>query len=193
MPELHSMAERLQSHGRGDDSVLIHMTPGEVGGLRHLALASGGDLTINPHTGLPEAGFLGKMLPMIAGLAASFIPGLNALVAPWVVPAVVGAGVGVAKGDLMAGLMAGLGAYGGGALGGAIQGLGANTLATGVELAGDTALTTANVGADVAANARTDGGPPHVKSRGMVLIETGMPPVLLRTTPLKDAWKRGAL
>ena len=57
----------------------------------------------------------------------------------------------------MAGLMAGLGAYGGGALGGAIQGLGANTLATGVELAGDTALTTANVGADVAANAATTG------------------------------------
>ena len=60
-------AEHLKSHGRGEDTQLVHMTPGELRGLQQLAEAHGGSLTINPHTGLPEAGFLSNLLPTIIG------------------------------------------------------------------------------------------------------------------------------
>ena len=65
-------AEHLKSKGRGSDTELIHMTKGEIKGLRQLALANGGDLTINPETGLPEAGFLTKILPVVAAAAATY-------------------------------------------------------------------------------------------------------------------------
>jgi hypothetical protein len=65
-------AEHLKSKGRGSDTELIHMTKGEIKGLRQLALAHGGDLTINPETGLPEAGFLSKILPVVAAAAATY-------------------------------------------------------------------------------------------------------------------------
>jgi len=55
---LQHVANHLAQQGRGNDKMLVHMTPSEVAGLRSLAHAKGGDLTINPHTGLPEAGFL---------------------------------------------------------------------------------------------------------------------------------------
>ena len=51
--------------------MLVHMAPQEVAGLQSLALAHGGSLTINPDTGLPEAGFLKKLLPMLAGAASA--------------------------------------------------------------------------------------------------------------------------
>jgi hypothetical protein len=65
-------AEHLKSKGRGSDTELIHMTKGEIKGLRQLAQANGGDLTINPETGLPEAGFLSKVLPVVAAAAATY-------------------------------------------------------------------------------------------------------------------------
>ena len=55
---LQLAAQHLQAHGRGDDTHLVHMTTGELASLQKLAEAKGGSLTINPHTGLPEAGFL---------------------------------------------------------------------------------------------------------------------------------------
>jgi hypothetical protein len=87
------------------------MTPREVRGLQALAKAHGGSLTINPHTGLAEAGFLRNLLPMIAG-AALASTGIGAPAAA----ALIGGGTALAKGDLKAGLMAGLGAYGGAGL-----------------------------------------------------------------------------
>ena len=110
---LHTLAHHLQSAGRGDDKVLVHMTPGEVSGLQSLAMAHGGSLTINPQTGLPEAGFLKKLLPTIAGIGLSFIPGVGPLMAA----GIVGGGTALATGNLGKGLMAGLGAYGGAGLG----------------------------------------------------------------------------
>lgn len=65
----HAMAHGLASLGRGGDSMLVHMSPHEVSGLQRLALASGGSLTINPNTGLVEAGWLSKLLPLIGGFA----------------------------------------------------------------------------------------------------------------------------
>jgi hypothetical protein len=62
----------LASLGRNGDSMLVHMSPSEVAGLQGLAMAQGGSLTINPHTGLPEAfklgGFFKSLLPTIVGV-----------------------------------------------------------------------------------------------------------------------------
>ena len=55
---MNQSAQGLASLGRGNDSMLVHMTPKEVEGLQGLAMAHGGSLTINPQTGLPEAGFV---------------------------------------------------------------------------------------------------------------------------------------
>jgi len=67
----HQIAQGIAALGRGDDSMLVHMTPGEVESLQKLAMAKGGSLTVNPHTGLPEAGFLSSFLPMLAGIATT--------------------------------------------------------------------------------------------------------------------------
>jgi hypothetical protein len=116
---LHTLANHIQSAGRGEDKMLVHMTPGEVHGLQALAKAHGGSLSINPHTGLPEAGFLSSILPMVAGglLAATGVG------APLAAAIVGGAGT-LATGSLQKGLMMGLGAFGGAGLAG-MAGLGA--------------------------------------------------------------------
>ena len=113
---MNPMAQQLQSQGRGEDSMLIHMTPDEVNSLQGLAMAHGGSLTINPETGLPEAGFLKKLLPTLLGAGLMLIPGVNALAAAGMV-----AGGSVLKtGSLKKGLMAGLQAYGGASLAGSL-------------------------------------------------------------------------
>ena len=66
---LHLLAGHLQNAGRGEDTMLIHMTPKEVSGLQNLANSHGKSLTINPNTGLPEAGILSSILPMALGFA----------------------------------------------------------------------------------------------------------------------------
>jgi hypothetical protein len=110
-------AQQTQSKGRGQDTMLVHMTPGEVKGLQALAMSQGGSLTINPHTGLPEAGFLSRMLPMIAGMALAPLTAGTSLAflgaTPLASALTVGSLTGLATGSLKKGLMAGLGAYGG--------------------------------------------------------------------------------
>lgn len=115
-PNVNPMAAQLQQQGRGEDSVLVHMTPNEVNSLRGLAQQFGGDLSVNPNTGLPEAGFLSKILPTLLGAGLSFIPGVGPLMAA----GIVGAGSTAVTGDLQKGLLAGLGAFGGASLAGAL-------------------------------------------------------------------------
>jgi hypothetical protein len=115
------MAQQLQNMGRDEDTMLVHMTPGEVNSLQGLAMAHGGSLTINPETGLPEAGFLKKLLPTLLGAGLMLIPGVNAIAAA----GIVGAGSVLKTGSLKKGLMAGLSAYGGASLAG---GLGAGNV-----------------------------------------------------------------
>lgn len=136
------MAEQLQSYGRNGDSMLVHMTPGEVGGLQQLAMAMGGSLSINPDTGLPEANLLKKLLPTLLGAGLSLIPGVGPLLAA----GIVGGGQTLLTGDINKGLMAGLGAFGGSALAGA-AGLGAAGGAASKSLALNAAGTKAGVGA----------------------------------------------
>jgi hypothetical protein len=129
---LHTLANHLQTAGRGEDKVLVHMTPGEVHGLQSLAMAHGGSLTVNPQTGLPEAGFLSSILPMIAG-AALTATGVGAPMAALMV----GGATAVATGSLKNGLLAGLGAYGGAGLG---AGIGAGAAAAGAAGAAGSAV-----------------------------------------------------
>ena len=123
---LHTLANHLQSAGRGEDKQLVHMTPGEVEGLQAIAMAHGGSLTINPETGLPEAGFLSSILPMIAGFALGPAGlGLTAMQAG-LASAAIGT---VATGSLKQGVMAGLGAYGGAGMGQGLMAQGAPAVA----------------------------------------------------------------
>jgi hypothetical protein len=120
-------AQHAQSQGRGGDTMLVHMTPNEVNSLQGLAMAHGGSLTINPQTGLPEAGFLSKILPLLLGIGLNFaIPGLGLAIKGISTAAqaglMVGAGTTAITGNLQKGLMAGLSAFGGASLAGGVQG-----------------------------------------------------------------------
>jgi hypothetical protein len=116
----------MASKGRDGDSMLVHMTPGEVHGLQALAMKHGGSLTVNPDTGLPEANFLKSLLPMIAGFALG-PAGFGLVSSAMGAGAVVGGLTGIATGSLSKGLMAGLGAYGGFGIGESLLGAGAGT------------------------------------------------------------------
>lgn len=115
---LQHAAQHLAAHGRGPDTTLMHVTPGEIKSLNDLAMAHGGHLTINPHTGLPEAGFLSAILPMLAGVALG--PAGMGLMSAGAAGLTVGGLTGLATGSLSKGLMAGMGAYGGAGLGDAL-------------------------------------------------------------------------
>lgn len=123
---LHQIAQHLKDQGRGPDDMLVHMTRGEVNALQQFAKSHGKSLTVNPQTGLPEAGFLSSVLPMALGAAAvatgqvEFLP-------------LIAAGVGIADyamtGSLTQGLMAGLGTWSGGTLAGGLGAAGAAEIA----------------------------------------------------------------
>ena len=145
---MKQVAAGLATLGRGEDKVLVHMTPGEVHGLQAIALAHGGSLTINPHTGLPEAGFLRNILPAIAAAAAVAFLGPAAGAATGAL-GMGAAGTGAAAGALtgaltnkenrlQGALMGGLGGYGiGGGMGAGMQsGLFGGTEAAGAGITG---------------------------------------------------------
>lgn len=118
---IEKAAEFARMHGRGNDSMLIHMSPKEVNALQTMAKQHGGSLTINPQTGLPEAGFLDAILPAVAGAGLAMIPGVGPLMAA----GIVGGGTALLSKDLNKGLMAGLGAFGGASLAAGLAGAGA--------------------------------------------------------------------
>jgi hypothetical protein len=114
------LADHMASKGRGPDSMLIHMSPREVQGLQALAENHGGSLTINPETGLPEAGFLDKLLPAIIGFALAPMTAGTSLAFLGATPMASALTVGgiqtLRTGDIGKGIQAGLGAYGGASL-----------------------------------------------------------------------------
>jgi len=111
---LQLAAQHLSNQGRGPDDTLVHMSTKELRSLNDLARAHGGQLTVNPHTGLPEAGLLDSLLPTIIGAGLTYFSGGT------ITPAMAGLGIGgfqaLRTGSLEKGLMAGLGAYGGAGL-----------------------------------------------------------------------------
>jgi hypothetical protein len=168
---MKQVAAGLATLGRGEDKVLVHMTPGEVHGLQAIALAHGGSLTINPHTGLPEAGFLKNILPAIAaaaaiyftaGAAAPAVAGCYRCCCSWCgcdwcgLYSTLGAqGVGALAGGvtgaltnkenpLMGAVMGGLGGYGvGGGMGAGIESGAITPFSYGADAAGAGTLNTA--------------------------------------------------
>ena len=150
------LADHMASKGRGPDSMLIHMSPREVQGLQALAVKNGGSLTINPETGLPEAGFLDKLLPTIIGAGLTFFSG--GAINPMMAAGIVG-GVQTARtGDIGKGLAAGLGAYGGAGLSAGLTEAGASTIgaeeaAKGLTMTPDLANQIMNAGAGESAAA----------------------------------------
>lgn len=139
---LHNAAKHLAAQGRGPDNTLVHMSKNEVAGLQALAKAHGTSLTIHPETGLPEAGALDKLMPLIVGAGLAYATGGASLAGELGLgavglgglsnAAVIGGGLGLldyAKtGDLGHGLMTGLGAYGGAGLGAGLAATGAGPI-----------------------------------------------------------------
>lgn len=126
---LQLAAQHMASRGRGPDTQLVHMAPQEVAGLQALAMANGGSLTINPDTGLAEAGFLKKLLPTLIGVGLTAASG--GALTPLMAAGLVGGGTALASGSLQKGLMAGLGAYGGAGLAGSLMSAGTGALSSG--------------------------------------------------------------
>jgi hypothetical protein len=94
---LKTLSKKIQASGRGKDSLLVHMSPREVHGLQQLAKIKGGALTTNPETGLPEAGFLEDILPMVAAGAAIYFTAGAAT------PMLMSAGMGATSAGILAG------------------------------------------------------------------------------------------
>lgn len=145
---LQNLATQMAAQGRGPDRTLVHMSPKEVQGLQALAMAHGGSLTINPETGLPEAGFLESILPAVAGFALNaFAPGVGTAVGGMLglgeaagTALTVGGIAGLASGSFEKGIMAGMGAYGGAGLAGSLMNSGTSALTqAGVDAAGGAA------------------------------------------------------
>jgi len=122
----HSTAKGIASLGRHGDDMIVHMSRDEVKGLQALAQQHGTSLTINPHTGMPEAFKLGRILGAIAPMAIGFalgpggfglgnsIFGANSFLGSSLgTGLLVGGATAALTGNLGKGLMAGLGAYGG--------------------------------------------------------------------------------
>ena len=111
-------ADAISDMGRYGDSVLVHMSPEEVNSLQGLAQLNGTSMTINPHTGMPEAFKLGRFLKKLAPTLIGGALAATGVGAP-LAAAMVGLGSTALTGSLKKGLMAGLSAYGGASLAGA--------------------------------------------------------------------------
>ena len=124
------LSNLMAMQGRYGDTELVHMSKPEIQGL-----ASLGQLTINPETGLPEAFNLKALIPAVAGIAGSilFPPAAAALGATSLgtgfMGAAIGAGLGTTAGSLAIGkspgdaLLSGLMSFGTGAIMGGFSGV----------------------------------------------------------------------
>jgi hypothetical protein len=112
-------AQGIAALGRYGDTTLMHMRPDEVEQLTAISRANGGDITINPKTGMPEAflgDFFSAMAPTAAGLAVgAMFPGAYA---PYLAAGAGGlTAYAQGKRDPLSIGMGALGGYGGGNIG----------------------------------------------------------------------------
>ena len=148
---LQLLAKQMEAKGRKGDSMLVHMTPGEVAGLQKLAESAGGSLTVNPETGLVEANFLKQMLPTLVGAGVGFFT-MNPMLGAAAGAAVGGYQAKRAGQDVGAGVvMGGLGGYGGATLGSSLQAAGAPATA-GSAASGAATKTATNMATNMAVN-----------------------------------------
>jgi len=153
-------AQGLASLGRNGDTMLMHVSPDEVAGLQALGQQHGKSLTINPHTGMPEAFDFKSFLPMLAGLALSPFTGGMSMGMAMALEAGAGAAVGAATHQNP--WLSALGGLGGAGLGSSLIGAGANAAGSGAAAAGanaaaDTAVTGATGASDFLAAADASG------------------------------------
>jgi hypothetical protein len=176
MYDMKPMAESLASQGRYGDSMLVHMNPIEVAGLRAAAQKMGGDLTTNPQTGQPEA-----FLPFLLGMGLQGL-GMSALGAG------IATGIGTAAitGDLGQGALAGLGAFGGAGMG---EGLSA---AGGVGTAGTAGTAAAGTAGTAGAAGATTGAESLLNTAGQGNFGVYSQPVGAVPTPTEIAMAPGA-
>lgn len=120
---MHQIADHLATMGRGNDTMLMHVTPREVAGLDQLARSMGGSITVNPNTGLPEAGFFDFLADYVAPVALSFIN-------PYLGAAYSGIKSYADTGDLGAGILSAATSYGAGKLGQSFGKMGAPDVAS---------------------------------------------------------------
>lgn len=175
---LHKLSNQIQSQGRGRDTMLVHMSPREVGGLQQLAKSQGGSLSVNPKTGLVEAGFLEQALPIVAAAAATyFTAGAAAPMLSTALGSTMAGGIlaGAGSGALISGATAAMqGKDAGqaalmGGLGGAISGgLGAYT-----------PVDAAATGAAATQQAATQAGSQAIGGAATTPASTGIDPALL--------------
>ena len=144
-----NVAQGLASLGRGEDTMLMHITPEEFQDFNEMAQAAGFEhIPINPYTGLPEYGFgkafksvrksISKVVKSVvkSPIASTLLPIAAGAILPAALPTlftsplITGTAVGgitaLATGDVMKGLSAGLGAYGGYGLGKGLGAMGTN-------------------------------------------------------------------
>jgi hypothetical protein len=150
--ENKQLAQGIASLGRYGDTTLMHMRPDEVQQLTAISRANGGDITINPDTGMPEA-FLGNFLKAAAPIAAGYFTGgagtslfgLGATGSAIAAGALTGAGIAALSGDNILGgaFTGGLGGLSGGAMGTAAQA----TKAAEIEALKNAGATTAEINA----------------------------------------------
>ena len=118
---MRHVIQALSSQGRGGDDTLLHVSRKELGGLHTLARSMGGQITTNPHTGLPEAYGISNILKIIAPIAAGVVGGPMAGMAAGAALGAVTAPKGKA---LEGGLFGGMAGYGAGGTGEALSALG---------------------------------------------------------------------
>lgn len=158
MTDMRQAASQLAAKGRFGDSMLIHVSPAEVEGIASLIP---GGLTINPHTGLPEAFFFLPFLASLFGAAAPAAAGAAAAAAPALAAGAAGAGAAGAAGATAAGLAAAAPAIAAPALATGVAGLGSSASAM-------TAGTLAKVAAAKAAAAKAATAAPALIGGGGV-------------------------
>jgi hypothetical protein len=153
--ENKQLAQGIASLGRYGDTTLMHMRPEEVNQLTAISRANGGDITINPDTGMPEA-FLGNFISALLPTAAGFAAGAAFPMAPFLAPALAGGTTAFLQGkrDPLEIGMGALSGYGGAQLGSTLSGFGATKAAT-PELAGTAELASGVGGTPVADAALT--------------------------------------
>ncbi len=142
-PKIQQLIQMLMKQGRGGDTMMAHLTPGEMEvppeiqtpkvlatlkkayqdkGVDPAQFTAGSpQSSINPSTGLPEYNFMSAFLPAALGIAGSVaMPYLAPEIGSALLASSVGGGVGTALGGLAAGqkptqaLLAGAGAGAGG-------------------------------------------------------------------------------
>jgi len=175
-------AQGLASLGRGEDTMLMHITPEEFQDFNRMAQSAGYEhIPINPQTGLPEFG-IGKAFKSVAKVVSSAVKSVANVVSNPIVAPIVGAALTIASGgaitpfysglitggittlgtgSLSQGIMSGFGAYGGANLGNAFYKQGLASL-------GNSGLAGAG-GYDAAAAAYNAGPGSQLASQGMGL------------------------